>query len=100
MGEIAVGVIWQAVESHMVKIALLKESGRESFFRRHIINLLVNDLEGTVRVLVRHLIFVLLPAGLGVVSYRSPNSRWANSTPTAWASSGVTSPGAKDWMMW
>ena len=66
MGEIAVGVIWQAVENHMVEIALLKEFGRESFFHRHIINLLVNDLEGAVRVLVRHLIFVLLPAGLGV----------------------------------
>ena len=66
MGEIAVGVIWQAVESHMIEIALLKKSGRESFFHRHIINLLVNDLEGAVRVLVCHLIFVLLPAGLGV----------------------------------
>lgn len=33
---------------------------------RFVINLLVNDLEGAVRVLVHHLIFVLLPAGLGV----------------------------------
>ena len=55
-GEIAVGVVGQAVESYLVEIALLEEALGKARLCRPVIGQLIDDFEGLIRVQVHGLV--------------------------------------------